>query len=223
MKRSVTPALLAVATIACALTLGLERPTLAGMSMSMKPSAMPPKPSAREAAFISSVTSDLQRRYPSVATATAAGYYRTTRLEPDGTIIYFDNSWQPTVARPNFLWYDKNGRLVGLDYQFLVRTYPKPPGTGSFPVAFSRWTTIDPHVHFGYKKPDGTIVRRGARMLPGMTDDRLTAAELRAAKLLPANATLLWTYVHPKSWDLGFWLVPNPNGAFADLNPNVKP
>jgi len=60
-------------------------------------------------------------------------------------------------------------------------------------------------------------------MLPSMKGNTLTESELRAAKLLPANAKLLWTYVHPKSWDLGFWLAPNPKGAFADLNPNVKP
>jgi hypothetical protein len=86
----------------------------------------------------------------------------------------------------------------------------------------SRWTKIDAHMHLAYKLPDGTIKRRGAEALPNQTADP-TAAQLRAAKLLPANATLQWAIYHPQTWDLGFWLVPNPNGAFADLNPLVKP
>jgi hypothetical protein len=77
-------------------------------------------------------------------------------------------------------------------------------------------------MHFAYKLPDGKIKRRGAMVLKGETTDP-TAAQLTAAKLLPAKSTLLWAHYHPKTWDLGFWLVPNPNGAFADLNPLVKP
>lgn len=190
----------------------------------MQPAATPPpKPSAAESAFVQSVAQQLLAKYPTDQSALKAGYYRTTRLEPDGTIIYFNNQWNPTRLQPNFLWYDKTGKLVGLDYQYLVSAYPKPPAQSVFPVSPSRWTTIDPHIHYGYRLPDGTIKRKGYGMLPSMKGNTLTESELRAAKLLPANAKLLWTYVHPKSWDLGFWLAPNPKGAFADLNPNVKP
>lgn len=192
-------------------------------SMPSATATMAPKPTAAEAAFVGSVARGLQAKYPTDQAALKAGYYRTTRLEPDGTIIYFNNAWNPTKLQPNFLWYDKNGKLVGLDYQYLLSAYPNPPGQNVYPVAASRWTTIDPHIHYGYRLPDGTIKWKGYKMLPGMRGNRLTEAELRTAKLLPTNAKLLWTYVHPKSWDLGFWLVPNPNGAFADRNPNVKP
>jgi len=184
---------------------------------------LPPRPSAGEAAFVSAVAQALQVKYPTDDSAVKAGYYRTTRLEPDGTIIYFNNSWNPTKLHPNFLWYDRHGKLVGLDYQYLVSAYPRPPGTNLYPVAAGRWSAIPPHIHYGYRMMDGTIKWKGHKMLPNMEDNTLTEAELRSAKLLPANAKLLWTYVHPKSWDLGFWLVPNSNGAFADLNPAVKP
>ena len=224
MRRIIDPRVAMLALLLIAGVLGLTHRTnswAAGMPMSM--SAMPPRPTNAEAAFIASVSSALRATVPTVSRALAAGYYRTTRLEPDGTIIYFNNSWQPTRSRPNFLWYDKRDRLVGLDYQYLMRDYPRPPGRNVYPVAAVRWTTIQAHIHFAYRLPNGTIVRRGYRWLAGTAGGRVTATQLRAAKLLPPNATLLWTYAHPKSWDLGFWLVPNPNGAFADDNPNVRP
>lgn len=195
--------------------------TFANAAMKMGAATPPPKPSAAESAFVGSVARALHTKFGDVHAAESAGYYRTTRLEPDGTIIYFNNQWNPRALAPNFLWYDKHGKLVGLDYQYLVASHRQPPA--GYAVAASRWTTIDAHIHYGYRLPDGTIVRKGYGILPGMHGNVLTEAELRQAKLLPADAKLLWTYVHPKSWDLGFWLVPNPSGAFADTNPNVKP
>ncbi len=198
------------------------------MSMSTaspKPSPTPtPTANPSEAAFIADVTKALQAKYPTTAEATAAGYYQMTRLEDDGTAIWFNDKWGDKVSKyaPNFLWYDKNDKLVGLDYQYQVSSNPSPPGADVYPVMATRWTQIDAHMHFAYKLPDGTIKRRGAATLPNEATDP-TAAQLKSAKLLPANATLLWAHYHPKTWDLGFWLVPNPNGAFADLNPLVKP
>jgi len=193
------------------------------MAMPSAKSTPTPTPAPGEAAFIADVTQALQAKYPTAASATAGGYYQMTRLEDDGTTIWFNNKWDSNVSKyePNFLWYDKHGKLVGLDYQYEGGATPKLPA-GVYPVKASRWTTIDPHIHFAYKLPNGTIKRRGAMLLKGETADP-TATQLKVAKLLPANATLLWAHYHPKSWDLGFWLVPNPNGAFADLNPLVKP
>jgi hypothetical protein len=194
------------------------------MPMRMASSTPAPEPNAAEAAFVASVTSTLLQRYPTTVQAQAAGYYQMTKMEDDGTVIWFNDDWGKGVSKdaPNFLWFDKAGKLVGLDYQYVVALYPQHPGANVYPVMASRWSTIDAHMHFAYKLLDGTIVRRGARALKGATGDP-TAAQLTAAKLLPAGATLLWAHYHPKSWDLGFWLVPNPNGAFADLNPLVKP
>jgi hypothetical protein len=182
-----------------------------------------PMPDHNEAAFIADVTKALQAKYPTTTAATAGGYSQMTRLGSDGTAIWFNDKWDANVSKyaPNFLWYDKHGKLAGLDYQYTVSGHPQPPA-GLYPVKASRWVAIPAHMHFAYKMPDGTMKRRGAKALKGETDDP-TAAELKAAKLLPPNATLVWAHYHPKTWDLGFWLVPNPNGAFADLNPNVKP
>jgi len=193
------------------------------MAMPMASSTPAPAPNPTEAAFIASVTSTLQHRLGTTAQAQAAGYYQMTRMERDGTIIWFNDDWGKGVskANPNFLWFDKAGKLVGLDYEYAVAEYAQHPGTGTYPVMPSRWSTIDAHMHFAYKLRDGKVVRRGAEALKGVTSDP-TAAQLTAAKLLPAGATLLWAHYHPKAWDLGFWTVPNPNGAFADLNPLVK-
>ena len=193
------------------------------MAMPSAKSTLPPAPAPAEAAFIADVTKTLQAKYPTTAAATAAGYSQMTKLGNDGTAIWFNDRWDANVSKyePNFLWYDKHGKLVGLDYQYTVSANARPPA-GAYPVKASRWTTIPAHVHFAYKLPNGTIKRRGAMLLKGETADP-TAAQLKAAKLLPAHATLVWAHYHPKSWDLGFWLVLNPNGAFADLNPLVKP
>lgn len=194
------------------------------MAMPMGSATAAPKPNPAEAAFIASVTSALQQRYPTTTQAKAAGYYQMTKMEKDGTVIWFNDDWGKGVSKdaPNFLWFDKAGKLVGLDYEYAVADYPQHPGADAYPVLPSRWSTIDAHMHFAYKLPDGTVVRRGAEALKGVSGDP-TAAQLSAAKLLPSGATLLWAHHHPKAWDLGFWLVPNPNGAFADLNPLVKP
>lgn len=186
--------------------------------------APPLKPSIGEADFIGQVTKGLQTKYPTQQSAIAAGYYQMTRVGKDGTSIWTNNKWDGIAKyEPNFLWYDKHGKLVGLDYQYPVSAWPKPPGASVYPVAASRWTTIDPHMHIGYKMPDGTTKRHGAEMLASAHGAKPTSAQLRTAKLLPKGATLMWVEMHPKAWDLGFWLVPNPNGAFADLNPLVKP
>ena len=203
-------------------------PTASGMA---KPAGSPtpvPTPTTpanpAETAFIAAVRDTLRSKYSTTAAAAAAGYFQMTRLEDDGTVIWFNGKWNGDVSEdaPNFLWYDKAGNLVGLDYQYTVNAYPTPPDHDMYPVMAARWTTIDAHIHFAYKLPDGTIKRRGAELLPGETTDP-TAGQLKAAKLLPANATLLWAHYHPKTWDLGFWLVPNVNGPFADANPAVKP
>lgn len=200
-----------------------SKASMSHMAMPAAKSTPVAKPAPAEAAFIADVTKALQAKYPTTAAATAGGFSEMTKLGSDGTAIWFNEKWDANVSKyaPNFLWYDKHGKLVGLDYQYTISANPKPP-TGVYPVDAGRWTTIPAHMHFAYKLPNGTVKRRGAMSLKGETADP-TAAQLKAAKLLPPNATLVWAHYHPKTWDLGFWLVPNPNGAFADLNPNVKP
>ena len=34
---------------------------------------------------------------------------------------------------------------------------------------------------------------------------------------------MVFVFKHPEMWDMVVWVIPNPDGAFADANPNVKP
>ena len=179
------------------------------------------QPSAREAAFIARVSKALHARYPTAAEAQTAGYMRMTPVGKDGTSIFFNHRFSGMDAlHPNFLWYDRRGKLMGLDYEYPVNSWRSPPGPDVYPVSPSRWTTVGEHVHFAYRTPAGTIRMRGTRVRPNLKGT-IGAAQLRADGLLPSGATFLWAYYHPKCWDLGFWLVRNPSGAFADLNPLV--
>ena len=181
-----------------------------------------PHASSRERQFIDSVRSSLEARYPTTGQAVRAGYFDITGIDEDGTAVYFNPHIRRVDAvHPNFLWYDKRGRLVGLDYEFTKSQYPKPP-SADFPVSPGRWTTVKEHVHFNYRVGHGPIRMGMSHVRPNLRANPITAAELRADHLLPPNAHLVWAYAHPTNWDLGFWLVPNPNGAFAEKNPNVQ-
>lgn len=198
--------------------------TPAHAPMAMATPAPQAKPTAAEASFIASVSAALLAKYPTVKEAQAAGYMQLTRLEPDDhTYVYSDMTYD-NISRlhPNFLWYDRNGKLVGLDYEYAKWAWPKTPSMTAYPVAASRWVTIPQHMHYAYRIGSGPIQTHGARALPNLQKDPITADDLRADKMLPAGATLVWAHFHPTCWDLGFWLVPNPDGAFASLNPNVK-
>ena len=193
-------------------------------SMAMSTPAAQPKPNAAESAFISSVSMTLLAKYPTAKQAEAAGYTQLTRLEPTDHTYNYTTFTYDKIDRlhPNFLWFDRNNKLVGLDYEYPKSAWPKIPSATAYPVAASRWVTIPEHMHFAYRFGNGPIQTHGARALPNLQRDPITADALRADKMLPAGATLVWAHYHPTCWDLGFWLVPNPNGAFADLNPNVK-
>ncbi len=191
--------------------------------MSMATPAPQPPPNTAESAFIHSVSTGLFAAYPTVKQAEAAGYTRMTKLESDHTFVYATMTYS-NIDRlhPNFLWYDRNGKLVGLDYEYPKSTWPSFPGTSVYPVLASRWVTIPQHMHYAYSIGGGLVQPHGYRALPNLQGRVITAAELTEDGLLPKGAKLAWAHFHPTCWDLGFWLVPNPNGAFADLDPDVK-
>ena len=173
----------------------------------------------KESAFVRQTSRLLQTRYPNVA-ATKAGYVKMRELDKDNTIIYTNFDYKLiSIDRPNFLWYDRNGRLVGVDYEFPKSAYPAPPKR--FPVLVSRWVTIGEHVHFAYAL-NGKTVRHGGPASPGLRRDPISLSALQKAKLVPAGAHLLWATYHPTCWDLGFWTVTNPAGPFAEHNALVK-
>lgn len=179
----------------------------------------PPSPSEQK--FVSNASALLIAEFPTRAAAERAGYMALAdKLDSDNTYDLSDMEFRDIpLARPNFLWFDRHGKLVGTDYEFPKSLYPKPPTV--FPVDEARWTSIDEHVHLAYML-DGKIVFAEHPAKDNLRKAVIAVSDLRADGFLPDGATLRWAMYHPAAWDLAFWLVPNPNGAFADDDPLVK-
>ena len=90
-------------------------------------------------------------------------------------------------------------------------------------------------MHWGFTVPDGTL-KLGAMPVQKFTDAGGTPSESEPA--IPANKAALvkaglpgltspdqvkFVFLHPAMWDLVVWVLPNPDGAWADANPNVIP
>lgn len=180
--------------------------------------------SAAEDAFVKNVAGRLQAEFPSVARARARGYTQLRKIDKDNTIVYTNFAFDHiSIDHPNFLWFDRRGNLVGVDYEFPKERWRSPPGTSTFPVSPSRWTTVDEHVHLAYREtPSGPVKFKGGPATAEMRGATLPADVLVRAHLLPPDAHLVWSSYHPACWDLGFWIVPNPLGPFEDHNPSVK-
>lgn len=178
-------------------------------------------PSPAEQAFVDRVSTLLIQEYPTRSAAQAYGYTDLTgKIDSDNTYNLTDMDFSNvTLARPNFLWFDRKGNLAGTDYEFPKSAYPKPPA--QFPVNASRWTSIDAHVHLAYTL-NGKTVYAEAPAKENLQKAKLTSSDLKADGLLPDGATLKWAMYHPDVWDLALWVVPNPRGAFAEDNPLVK-
>lgn len=177
-----------------------------------------------EKAFVATASSQLQGRYPNTATAKSGGYsllYDT--IDSDNTYNWTNFDFTHVApGRPNFLWYDRQGHLAGADWELPKSEYPAVPHLAAYPVQSTRWVLIREHVHFAYTLT-GKSYYGVAKAAPGLRQDHITADQLRASGAkLPIGATLLWAMYHPAVWDLAMWLVPNPSGAFAEKNPNVK-
>lgn len=172
--------------------------------------------------FIDNVRPVLMAKYGTVEQAEAAGFSQMTHFGWDGTAIYFNHTFDGVdPLHPNFLWYDRYDRLVGLDYELPISQYPmNPPGRDLFPVRPLRWTVVYAHVHLAYLA-DGKMVLAQAEAQPKFAIDLVTSQTLRDAGLLPPNAQLQWFSFHPRCWDLSLWLTPNPFGASAAFNPYV--
>ena len=179
----------------------------------------PPNPS--EQTFVAKVSALLNAEYPTRVAAERAGYMALSdKLDSDNTYNLSDMQFtNVTLAHPNFLWFDRTGKLVGTDYEFPKSLYSKPPA--AFSVDASRWTSIDEHVHLAYSL-DGKTVYAEHPVKDNLRKPVIAASDLRADGLLPDGATLTWATYHPAAWDLAIWVVPNPEGAFADDNPLVK-
>ena len=181
-----------------------------------------------ENAFVLSIRSDLTKRFPTAADAEKAGFVRYTNADDSGAVSYANQQWQSAdIRHPSQLWYDKNGRLLGADYSVLLSTSPARPQLWG--VNPGRWVEFDGHVHWVAKNPaTGALTYDHWIMDPkfraaGGDPEHPTAEALVAAKKVAAASDVVTIFHFPSLWDLIVWVLPNPNGAFADKNPNVKP
>jgi hypothetical protein len=213
-----------IRTIIAALVLA-ALPALAQAQASPSPAAsLSPAPEAAEQPFIAQATKDLEARYPTAADAVKAGYFRYTNEDKSGSISYANLKWTSTDAdTPSQLWYDVNGRLLGADYS--VPYAAERPNL--FGIDPARWGEFHAHVHYGLVAPDGTISLGGAggKKFTSTGGDiaNPTAAQLVAAGIAKSPSDVKFVFAFPHIWDLEVWILPNASGAFAELNPAVKP
>ncbi len=226
-----------------ALTAGLAAlvsPALARAQMPMTAGSpsVSRQPTAGEAPFVAKLQHDLPPRFPTVAAAQKAGFFQYTAEDNTGAISYVNLAvWNSTdIEMPNQVWYDVNGRFLGVDYTVLEETSPSPPPTlFGYPIDPSHWTHRGAHMHWGFAKPDGTMVF-GAMPVQkfkdagGQPNTSQPAIPANKAALVATGLTGLtsadqvrFVFLHPAMWDLVVWVLPNPDGAFADANPNVTP
>ena len=190
------------------------------------PASLSPQPTNCEAAFIARVTKDLEIRFSAPAFAERAGYERYTAEDSDGIITYTNLRWYNDDPRhPTQLWYDANGRLIGVDYTMRVVNRRQRPDVWG--LQSGRWVHFIAHVHYVVRNPDGTT-RYGSLFnsqyaKAGGDPKHPTALPLVRAGVAKAPGDVKLVFLLPEIWITSFWLIPNPNGAFAPSNPNVVP
>jgi hypothetical protein len=183
-------------------------------------------PAATELAFVVGVQKDLLKRFPTVADALEAGYFRYTNEDTSGSISYANLRWQSADPQhPSQLWYDLHGTLLGADFSVLASPSKTPPSLWGVPSR--RWFFRIAHIYY-------ILAGQNEREMYGLVSSKkFAAAGGDMAK--PDGATLVKLgvvstagevkriFTLPTLWDLSVWVKPNPNGAFADLNPLVTP
>jgi hypothetical protein len=215
MFKRVASIAMAFACIAFAAARADQNPTYSG----------PLSPSEQQ--FVKSIQADLMKRFPTAADAERAGYFRYTNEDDTGAISYANLQWQSAdIRHPSQLWYDKHGNLLGADFSVLTSSSPNRPKL--FGVNPGRWTEFDDHIHWVGKTASGTetydhYALPDAVRKVGGDPAHPTAADLVKMKKVKSTDQVAKVFEFPGIWDLIVWVKPNPNGAFADKNPNVKP
>src|SRR4029077_7932854 len=103
---------------------------------------------------------EIPKRFATTAEAARAGYFQYTPEDNTGAISWVNlKVWDSSdLNLPNQLWYDVNGRLLGVDYTILEEKSPKPPPKlFGYSVEASHWTHRGAHMHYGIKMPDGSM------------------------------------------------------------------
>ncbi|MDE2481143.1 MAG: hypothetical protein KGN02_03005 [bacterium] len=196
-------------------------------SMTFAAEKLSPMPQGAEAAFVAGIQKDLTARFATPSDAEKAGFFRYTNEDPTGAISYANLAWNSSdPAHPCQLWYSASGKLLGADFCELKSTSPKRPALWG--VTPARWDDFDPHVHYVYTDASGAMVYGKATSVKKYTGaggdiTAPTAAPLVKLGLVKDASQVKHVFLSPDMWDLIVWVLPNPNGAFADKNPNVTP
>ncbi|MBC5824725.1 MAG: hypothetical protein GIW99_02555 [Candidatus Eremiobacteraeota bacterium] len=183
--------------------------------------------SPSEKAFVGSIQSDFNGRFPQAADAQNAGYVRYTNADETGAISYANMRWtSKDIRHPSQLWYDKRGNLLGADFSVPNTTGVRPHLFGVNP---GRWYEFDDHVHYvvkdaatGKMKFDGYVMAPRFRKAGG--DPKNPSADILVKMgRVKSTSQVATIFDFPAVWDLIVWVKPNPSGAFAEKNPLVKP
>lgn len=210
----------------CAISLLMLTALPAAAAMSSPAPSLSPMPQGTEVAFVASIQKDLNARFPTPKDAIKAGYFRYTNEDEDGAISYANLHWNSGDPKhPSQLWYDVHGNLLGADFSVLQSASPSPPKIWG--VDYRRWVSFREHIHFILTGPNGTEVY-GATSAEKFSDAHGNVDDPQAATLVAMGKAksvdqVKRVFLFPSVWDLIVWIAPNPNGAFADKNPNVVP
>jgi hypothetical protein len=191
------------------------------------PAPTPALLTTSEKKFVSDASATLNARFPTPAAAEKAGYVRYTNEDETGAISYANKHWNSTSeAAPSQLWYDVHGRLLGADYSVLVASHPAAPSL--FGITPSRFFEENAHIHYVVRNGDGSLTYSravGAQKYAaaGLDPMHPTAAGLVKVGAVASPDQVATVFLFPNIWDVTVWVLPNPAGAFADANPNVKP
>lgn len=206
-------------------------PTLVSAQMASPTSAptatpipIPPKPQGAEVAFVSGIQKDLTARYATIAQAQAAGYFRYTNEDKTGSISYANLQWTSSDPQhPSQLWYGADGKLLGADFSQPYVAGTKPNLWGVNP---GRWGHFRPHIHWvldvdGKETYGATTVEKW-KAAGGDPDNPQAATVVALGKAKDASQ-VKHVFLFNSIWDLEVWVLDNPNGAFAEMNPLVHP
>lgn len=208
---------------------GAGSPAAAQMQMppaTPKPAPLAGHPLAEEQKFVEEVTRYVNKAYAKQSEAKKAGYVEFTPEDSTGAISWANRRWTSSdFEHPSQVWYDANGRLIGADYSVLQADHPHPPQRWG--VDPRRWIKIGAHIHYGVKQPDGAVKFGGigaARFAAaGGSTSAPTKQTLVNMGLAKSTDDVAFLFLFPAIWDLQLWVIPNPDGAFAEKNPDVKP
>lgn len=210
---------------------GTGTPAAAQMQMQMapatpKPAPLPGHPSAEEKKFVDEASRYVTKTYAKPDDAKKAGYVEFTPEDSTGAISWANRRWTSSdFEHPSQVWYDASGRVIGADYSVLQENSPQAPHLWG--VDPRRWIKIGSHIHYGIKQPDGSIklggLGRQRYAAAGGSLSAPTKQVLVAMGLAKSPDDVAFLFLFPPIWDLQLWVIPNPDGAFAEKNPDVKP